>query len=271
MVQPRTPPRCLQLGTARHGVPGGAGERQVRHPDPDTGLRDTLLGARRRRRLHLQLLLQHARRHQCRRRQGAPAALGPDLPRPLVHLPARGGRSLRRRQVVPRDRGGRADVGLDRDGRCRISPAPRRSRAIRRSSTAACPRATAASSWTARTSRRGRRRATHRPSSSAPWTEAFATYHQIFRDQYLALALFPSLPIGDDSTVSTSARAPRSRIRRLQGRTNYQPSFTSRRTASRATAAAATPATTSSRRTATPPSRVSRPRCRRRMLRSRRR
>ena len=57
------------------------------------------------------------------------------------------------------------------------------------------------------------------------WTEAFATYHQIFRDQYLALALFPSLPIGDDSTVNLS-QGPQVRMDVVsEGRTNYQPSF----------------------------------------------
>ena len=30
------------------------------------------------------------------------------------------------------------------------------------------------------------------------WSEAFATYHRLFPDQYLGLALYPGLPIGDD-------------------------------------------------------------------------
>ncbi len=57
------------------------------------------------------------------------------------------------------------------------------------------------------------------------WTEAFATYHQIFRNQYMALALFPSLPIGEHSTVDLS-EGPQVRMDVVSvGRTSYQPTF----------------------------------------------
>lgn len=57
------------------------------------------------------------------------------------------------------------------------------------------------------------------------WTEAFATYHQIFRNQFMALALFPSLPIGEDSTVDVS-QGTRVRLDVVsEGATQYQPSF----------------------------------------------
>jgi hypothetical protein len=57
------------------------------------------------------------------------------------------------------------------------------------------------------------------------WSEAFATYHEIFRNQYMALALFPSLPIGDDSTVDLSEGQQVRMDVVSDGRTNYQPSF----------------------------------------------
>jgi hypothetical protein len=57
------------------------------------------------------------------------------------------------------------------------------------------------------------------------WTQAFAAYHQIFRNQFMALALFPSLPIGDDSTVNVS-EGSQARLDVVSlGKTNYQPSF----------------------------------------------
>jgi hypothetical protein len=57
------------------------------------------------------------------------------------------------------------------------------------------------------------------------WTQAFATYHQIFRNQFMALALFPSLPIGADSTVNVS-QGTQVRLDVVSlGRRQYQPNF----------------------------------------------
>jgi hypothetical protein len=57
------------------------------------------------------------------------------------------------------------------------------------------------------------------------WKEAFAAYHQIFPNQYMALALFPSLPIGNDSTVDVSEGAQVRMDVASAGRSQYQPSF----------------------------------------------
>jgi hypothetical protein len=57
------------------------------------------------------------------------------------------------------------------------------------------------------------------------WTQAFATYHQIFRNQFMALALFPSLPIGENSTVNVSQGTQVRLDVVSEGRTQYQPSF----------------------------------------------
>ncbi len=40
----------------------------------------------------------------------------------------------------------------------------------------------------------------------AAWKEAFATYHQLFPDQYLGLALYPGLPIGDTGKPDPSQK-----------------------------------------------------------------
>jgi hypothetical protein len=57
------------------------------------------------------------------------------------------------------------------------------------------------------------------------WKQAFAAYHQIFPNQYMALALFPSLPIGDDSTLDVSQGGQVRMDVVSDARSNYQPSF----------------------------------------------